>query len=175
LTAAAGYGQLKWQGGALSMAKFPTEVERSITVKVPIEKAYKYLWDVVGSSGCIPGLAHCKKVAPNTYQFVYQERATGPVKLSVQYTAQYESDGKQHIRFAGTTATGDNTDVDGEIKLSKSGEGTKILLRQKLAPDTPVPSLLQGLIRSYVEKEAGAAVKEYLGNVKQALEGGRKA
>ena len=25
------------------MAKFPTEVERSVTVKVPIDKAYKYL------------------------------------------------------------------------------------------------------------------------------------
>ena len=58
------------------MAKFPTEVESSVTVKVPIEKAYKYLWDVVGSSKCIPGLASCKKVAPDTYRFVYEERST---------------------------------------------------------------------------------------------------
>jgi len=44
------------------MAKFPTDVEGSVTVKVPIEKAYKYLWDVVRSSQCTPGLASCKKV-----------------------------------------------------------------------------------------------------------------
>ena len=75
--------------------------------------------------------------------------------MSVQYTARYDNDGKSTIRFASATGKGDNTDVEGEIKLQKSGaDATKITLRQKLAPDTPVPTLLQGLIRGFVEKEA---------------------
>jgi carbon monoxide dehydrogenase subunit G len=156
------------------MAKFPTQVECSITVKVPLAKAYKYLWDVVGSAKCIPGLASCKRVAADTYRFVYKERSTGPVSLSPQYTSRYETDGEHTIRFTGTAATGDNTDVDGEIRLQKSGaDGTKISLRQKLAPDTPVPALLQGLIRRFVEREAAAAAEEYLRNVKRALEGAK--
>ena len=158
------------------MAKFPTQVEGSITVKVPLDKAYKFLWDVVGSAKCIPGLASCKRVADDTYRFNYKERSAGPITMSLQYTASYETDGKARISFAGTGAKGDNADVDGELRLQKSGaDGTKITLRQKLAPDTPVPALLQGLIRGLVEKEAATAVNEYLANVKRALEGGKKA
>ena len=93
-----------------------------------------------------PGLASCKRVAADTFRFVYEERSTGPVSLSVQYTARYATDGRATISFASTAAKGDNTDVDGELRLQKSGAGaTKITLRQTLAPDTPVPRLLQGL------------------------------
>ena len=59
--------------------------------------------------------------------------------------------------------------------LPLGADATKITLRQKLAPDTPVPALLQGLIRGLVAKEAAAAVNEYLANVKRAIEGGKKA
>src|SRR5215475_15978773 len=114
------------------MAKFPTEVERSITVKVPPEKAYKYLADVVGSSKCIPGLASCKRVAADTYRFLYAERSTGPISMAVQYTSRYDLDGKSRIRFVSTAARGDNTDAEGEIRVQKSGaDATKITLRQK--------------------------------------------
>jgi len=43
-------------------------------------------------------------------------------------------------------------------------------LKQTLAPDTPVPRLLQGFLRSFVEKEAAEGLKEYLANIKRALE-----
>lgn len=153
------------------MAKFPTEVERSVTVKVPLQKAYGYLWDVVGSSTCIPGLNKCKCVAEDTYHFHYEERSTGPISMVVQYTARYEGNGKDRITFEGTGAQNDNTDVSGLIRLQASGpDSTRIILRQTLAPDTPVPRLLQGLIRSFVESAAADAVKEYLANVKRALE-----
>jgi carbon monoxide dehydrogenase subunit G len=157
------------------MAKFPTEVERSVTVKVPLQRAYKYLWDVVGSSACIPGLASCKKVGTNTYRFEYEERSAAGMTMSVQYTARYETDGKNTISFKSADGKGDNTDVDGELQLAKSGDGTRITLRQKLAPDTPVPALLQRLVRSFVDKEADDAAKAYLANIKRALETGMKA
>jgi carbon monoxide dehydrogenase subunit G len=153
------------------MAKFPTEVERSVTVKVPLARAYAYLWDVVGSSECIPGIDTCKRVADDTYRFVYAERSTGPISMTVQYTARYESNGVDKIAFEGINAKGDNTDVRGVIKLQASGsEATKISLHQTLAPDTPVPRLLQGVLKSYVEKEAAEAAKQYLANVKRQLE-----
>jgi carbon monoxide dehydrogenase subunit G len=153
------------------MAKFPTEVERSVTVKVPLARAYAYLWDVVGSSECIPGIDKCKRVDDDTYRFVYEERSSGPISMTVQYTARYESNGVDKISFEGTGAKGDNTDVSGEIRLQSSGpEATKITLRQTLAPDTPVPRLLQGFLKSYVEKEAAEALKQYLANLKRQLE-----
>jgi carbon monoxide dehydrogenase subunit G len=152
------------------MAKFPTEIERSVTVKVPIEKAYKYLWDVVGSSACIPGLASCRKVATNTYQFSYEPRSTAGVSMTVVYTAAYKGDGKSSIAFKSVAGESDNTDVDGELRLQKSGDGTKITLRQMVAPDTPVPSLLQRLVKSFAQKEADDTVKDYLANLKKKLE-----
>ena len=153
------------------MPKFPTEVERSVTAKVPLARAYAYLWDVVGSSPCIPGIDTCKRVGDDTYRFVYEERSSGPVSMTVQYTARYESNGVDKISFEGINAKGDNTDVSGVIRLQSSGaEATKISLRQTLAPDTPVPRLLQGFLKSYVEKEAAEAVQQYLANVKRQLE-----
>jgi carbon monoxide dehydrogenase subunit G len=153
------------------MAKFPTEVERTVTVKVPLARAYEFLWDVVGSSHCVPGIDACKRVGDDTYRFVYEERSTGPVSLVVRYTARYTGNGKDEIRFEDIAAKDDNTDVSGVLKLKASGaDATKITIRQTLAPDTPVPRLLQGLIRSYVESEAAEAVKQYLANIKQALE-----
>src|SRR5512140_2386513 len=137
------------------MAKFPTEVERSVTVKVPLQKAYAYLWDVVGSSGCIPGIDSCRPVGEDTYQFTYQERSTGPVSMTVRYTAHYEGNGSDDIRFHGVGAADDNTDVEGTIRLAPVGAGeTRVTLRQTIAPDTPVPRLLQGVLRSFVQHEA---------------------
>jgi hypothetical protein len=71
----------------------------------------------------------------------------------------------------GIGAKEDNTDVDGEIRLEASGkDATRIVLRQTLAPDTPVPRLLQSLVRSFVDKEAADAVRQYLSQAKGALE-----
>jgi len=153
------------------MAKFPTEAERSITVKAPLTQVYGYLWDVVGSSACIPGIDTCRRVGRDTYRFVYEERTTGPVSMVVQYTARYQGNGKDTITFEGTGADGDNTDVSGTIRLQEAGPGaTKIVLHQALAPDTPVPRLLQSFLKSFVEKETADAVKQYLTNIKRATE-----
>lgn len=158
------------------MAKFPTEVERSVTARVPLARAYDYLWDVVGSSCCVPGIDSCKRVSKDTYRFIYQERSTGPVSMVVQYTARYEGNGIDQIAFESKGAKGDNADVSGVIRLQPSGtEATHIMLRQMIAPDTPIPRLLQGLVRSFVEREAAEGVQSYLANVKRALEQKSKA
>ncbi len=99
------------------MAKFPTEVERSITVKVPLARAYGYLWDVLQSSSCVPGLASCERAGADTYQFIFEARSVGPVNLVSRYTARYEGNGNDRITFHGIGAKKDNTDVDGSIRL----------------------------------------------------------
>ena len=154
------------------MAKFPTEVERSVTVPVPLEKAYTFFWDVAGSSSCIPGIDRCEPAGENVYRFIYKPRSTGPVSMTVRYTSRYEGNGKDTIRFESTAAEGDNTDVLGSIRLEGAGAGaTKVTLKQMLAPDTPVPRLVQGLVRGLVEGEAAKGVEEYLANVKRTLGG----
>jgi len=80
-------------------------------VRVPIATPYAFLWDVAGSSHCIPRIDSCERVAKDTYRFIYEERSTGPVSLVVQYTAHYEGNGKDKITFEGIGAAGDNTDV----------------------------------------------------------------
>jgi len=153
------------------VAKFPTEVEQSVTVQVPLAKAYKHLWDVVGSSRHIPGLDSCERVAKDTYCFTYAERSTGPVKLVVRYTARYAGNGANEITFEATGAQGDNTDVNGTIRFEAQGaKATRIALRQMTAPEVPIPRLLQGLVKPFVEREAAAGVREYLENVKRGLE-----
>ncbi len=153
------------------MAKFPTEVERSVTVKVPIERAYAYFWDVVGSSRCVPGIERCKNVAKNTYQFTYLERSAGLVSLAVRYTCRYQGNGIDEISFETIDAKDDNTDVRGRFRLKSTADGgTRVVIWQKLAPETPVPTLLQGFIRSFVEKEAGESLRLFLANAKKDLE-----
>lgn len=152
------------------MAKFPTEVTESVVVPVALADAYAFFWDVVGSARCIPGLDRCDQTAGDVYRFIFQERSTGPVSMCVTYTARYTGNGTDEIRFVGTSADGDNTDVDGTIRLEPVDAGhTRVTIRQMLAPDTPVPRLLQGLIKSFVQGEAATAVSTYLKNVAKTL------
>jgi len=152
------------------VAKFPTEVEHSTTLRVPLAEAYAFFWDVVRSSRCIAGIDRCEPAGPDTYRFIFQERSTGPVSMVVRYTARYSGNGRDEIRFQGVAAADDNTDVDGLIRLAASGpDETRVTIRQTIAPDTPVPRLLQGLIKSFVQKEAETAVAQYLDAVTRAV------
>jgi carbon monoxide dehydrogenase subunit G len=154
------------------VAKFPTEVEQSVTVQVPLAKVYKHLWDVVGSACHIPGLASCERVAKDTYRFTYDEKTKGPVKLVVRYTVHYAGNGVDEISFEGIGAEDDNTDASGTFRLKAQGDkATRIALRQMVAPDVPIPRLMQSLIKPFVEREAADGMRHYLANVKRSLEG----
>ncbi len=158
------------------MAKFPTEVTESVVVPASLTGAYAFFWDVVGSARCIPGLDRCERSGDDVYRFVYEERSTGPVSLCVAYTARYTGNGSDEICFVGTGADGDNTDVDGTIRLERvDADHTRVTLRQMLAPDTPVPRLFQSLIKSFVQGEASKAVGEYLVNAAKTLATARNA
>ena len=92
--------------------------------------------------------------------------------MSVRYTARYEGNGKDRILFRSVGAEGDSADVDGTFSLHALGEDTtRIELRQMIAPETPVPRLLQGMIRSFVEREAAGEIEQFLDGVRRALEG----
>src|SRR5262249_1993763 len=55
--------------------------------------------------------------------------------------------------------------------LERAAEtATRVRLTQMIAPDTPVPRLVQGLIRSFVQREAASAVRGFLDNVRRELE-----
>jgi hypothetical protein len=152
------------------MAKFPTDVDESVTITAPRERVYTYLWDVIGSSHCVPDLANCERVGPDTYRFISRERSAGPVSMVAQYTARYEGNGVDTIRFESIPAEGDNTDVRGTIALEGDAKaGTRVHFTQMIAPDTPVPRLLQGLIRSFVQREASSAVRGFLDNVRREV------
>jgi carbon monoxide dehydrogenase subunit G len=154
------------------MAKFPTDVDESATIEAPSERVYAFLWDVVGSSGCMSDLASCERAGRDTYRFVSKARSAGPVTMVACYTARYEGNGVDRITFESIGAEGDNTDVRGTIALERTADKTtRVRLTQAIAPDTPVPRLFQGLLRSFVEKEAAAATRSFLGNVRRALEG----
>ena len=153
------------------MAKFPTDVDETVTIAAPRERVYAYLWDVVGSSHCVPDLAKCERVSPDTYRFASRERSAGPVSMVARYTARYEGNGVDTIRFESVPMESDNTDVRGTIALESGGEGTtRVRFTQMIAPDTPVPRLVQGMIRSFVQREAASAVRGFLENVRREME-----
>lgn len=153
------------------MAKFPTDVDESVTIAAPRERVYAYLWDVVGSSRCVPDLATCECVGPDTYRFISRERAAGPVSMVARYTARYEGNGVDRIRFESVAVEGDNTDVRGTIVFERATEiATQVRFTQTIAPDTPVPRLVQGLVRSFVQREAASAVRGFLDNVRRQME-----
>jgi hypothetical protein len=104
------------------MAKFPTDVDESVTIAAPRERVYAYLWDVVGASHCVPDVATCERVGPDTYRFVSQERSAGPVSMVARYTARYEGNGLDTIRFESLPLEGENTDVRGVIALEGAAE-----------------------------------------------------
>ena len=154
---------------AAAMAKFPTDVDESVTIAAPRERVYAYFWDVVGSSRCVPDLATCERVSSDNYRFISRERSAGPVSMVARYTARYEGNGVDRIRFESLPVEGDNTDVRGTIVLERTA-ATRVRVTQTIAPDTPVPRLMQGLTRSFVQSEAAASVRGFLGNVQREME-----
>jgi hypothetical protein len=90
--------------------------------------------------------------------------------MVVRYTTAYTGNGTDEITFRSVGGSADNTDAEGRIHLKPTAKGTRITLRQCVAPDTPVPRLVQGVIRSFVEREAATAVETYLSTVKRELE-----
>jgi hypothetical protein len=153
------------------MAKFPTDVDESVTIAAPRQRVYAYLWDVLGASHCVPDLATCERVGPDTYHFVSRERSAGPVSMVACYTARYEGNGVDTIRFESLPNESDNTDVRGVIALEEGVQAsTRVRFTQTIAPDTLVPRLLQGLIRSFVQREAASAVRGFLDNVRREVE-----
>jgi hypothetical protein len=80
------------------MAKFPTDVDESVTIAAPRERVYAYLWDVVGASHCVPDLATCERVGPTPTASSLGALA-GPVSMVARYTARYEGNGVDTIRF----------------------------------------------------------------------------
>jgi carbon monoxide dehydrogenase subunit G len=153
------------------LAKFPTDIDESITVAVPQAEAYAYLWDVVRSAACIPGLARCEPSGDDVYRFFFAERSAIGISMAIRYSARYSGNGRDAIDFQSVEAAESNTDVNGALRLSHDGAGgTRIAMRQTVAPDTPVPRLLQGLARTYVQGEAAKSAQEFLANVKRTLE-----
>jgi uncharacterized membrane protein len=153
------------------MAKFPTDVDESVTIAAPRERVYRYFWDVAGSSHCVPDLATCERVGSDTYHFVSRERSAGPVSMTARYTARYEGNGVDRIQFESLPTEGDNTDIRGAIVFEPAaGNATRVHFTQTIAPDTPVPRLMQGLIRSFVQREAALAVHGFLDNVRREME-----
>ncbi|MEE8580018.1 MAG: SRPBCC family protein [Myxococcota bacterium] len=140
-------------------------------MNVPLPRVYGYLWDVAAQARCIPGLDRCEPLGDDTFRFVYAKRQYGPVSMAPRYTTRFEGNGTDRIFARATGAADDNTLGSGTLRLQAKGESaTRIVMHQKIIPDTPVPRLAQGLIRSFVEREATEAVDLYLTNVKRALE-----
>ena len=120
------------------MAKFPTDVDESVTIAAPRERVYAYFWDAVGSSRSVPDLATCERVGPDSYRFISRERSAGPVSMVARYTARYEGNGVDRIHFESLPVEDDNTDVSGTIVFEGTAEnGTRVRLTQTIAPDTP--------------------------------------
>jgi hypothetical protein len=95
--------------------------------------------------------------------------------MVARYTARYEGNGVDQIRFESLPVEDDNTDVRGTIALERTAEtSTRVHLTQTIAPDTPVPRLVQGVIRSFVQREAAASVRGFLDNVKREVEKTKK-
>ena len=155
------------------MAKFPTTSSAEITVATTMKKAYAFLWNVGDEAHrlCVDGLEKCDECGDDTYLFVFEPKSAGPVSIDIRYTSHYEGNGKDRIDFKSVDAEGDNTEVEGHLALSSAGRGkTTIRIEQTIAPETPVPRLVQSLVRSIAESEAAEGVKQYLEKVKAALE-----
>ena len=124
-----------------------------------------------GRRAACPIWPTCERVGPDTYRFISRERSAGPVSMVARYTARYEGNGVDRISFESLPVEGDNTDVRGTIVLEPTAENaTRVRLTQTIAPDTPVPRLMQGLVRSFVQREAAASVRGFLGNVQREME-----
>lgn len=147
------------------------EFVQEITVAVPPEKVWAFLWDIEGMARCIPGCQSAKEIEPHKrYEAVVGERV-GPFK--VQFPLDIEVVEAQAPVRLRAVAGGKDSSVGSSVRLRldldiNADQGRTVL---QVHAEVTVLGKLAALGYSMIKRKADEIITQFAQALRRELEG----
>ncbi len=144
--------------------------EKEITVAVPSQQVWAFLWDVERVARCIPGCRDTRTIVPRErYQAVVSERV-GPFKVQFPMEIQVlEADEPRHLKAQASgrdSAVGSSLKVTLDLSLESAGEATRLVINAEASILGKLGTLGHGII----QHKADGIMTEFAETLRQELE-----
>jgi len=151
------------------------EINESVSIAVPVQQTWNFLWDIERMMACIPGCERVHTVAKGQRYEAEVGQKVGPFK--VRFPLDIAIKEQQPPWRLSATATGQdakissNVNVDLEVLLS---EGTSQSTQLALHADIHILGKLATLGQGMVKRKAKQVVAQFAANIKLKLEEGER-
>lgn len=152
------------------MADVDVVFQKKITVNKSPEEVFKYISDFKKTSKHVPGLETFKKTGENRYLWKFKPVGAMGVEIAAEYETEFEVLENKCVKWQSIPGSG-NTDVKGEFRIKKKGDGSELELKVETVAHLPIPGFAKSIARPFVEKNVKEVMEGYLRNLKEALEG----
>lgn len=146
--------------------------EKELTVGVPPDRVWAFLWDVERVTKCLPGCREARTVVPHErYECVVSERV-GPFKVQFPLDIQV-LEVEEHRRLK-AQAAGRDSAMGSSLKviLDLTLEGTDSGSKLKITSDTSILGKLGTLGYGIIQHKADGIMTQFADAVRRELETG---
>lgn len=149
--------------------------EKEITVSVPPEEIWAFLWDVDRVARCLPGCREVRTVSPHErYEAVVSERV-GPFKVQFPLEIQVlEAEAPTHLRAQASgrdASVGSTLKVTLDLRIETQKSGSRLILRSDVAILGKLGTLGHGII----QPKANSIMTQFAEAVQRELQAGTAA
>jgi uncharacterized protein len=146
------------------------KIEKEITVDVPPERVWTFLWDVERVARCLPGAGDVRTVVPHErYTAVVSERV-GPFKVSFPLEIQVvEAEPGRRLKAVASgrdAAMGSALKVTLDLQLAPAGDGTRLLI----ASDANIQGKLGVLGHGIIQQRADGLITQFAQSMRRELQ-----
>jgi carbon monoxide dehydrogenase subunit G len=149
------------------MTWIASSVQKSVSLNVPLERAFAFLVDVEKSGKLWDGIEKIEKTGDNRYRWVLTERSTAGLKFKGDYVCQYANNGKDEITWSYVSG---NMKSSGRYRLTASGSTVTLNMSIDSEADAPIPSLMKAVAKPFAQSELNKGVDSFVVNLRRTLE-----
>ena len=145
--------------------------EKTVTVKVPLQKVRDFLWDTEKLASCIEGCERVEEIEPKKRYTAFVEAKVGPFKTEFAVELEVLEADELHIK---AKAAGKDSKIAASMKQQIDlqfkevpGEGTEL----KFKTDVSILGKLATLGHWIIKKKADEVMEQFVSRMKAQLEG----
>ena len=148
------------------MAKIPATETQTFEVNAPIERVYEAFVNPEIVKENFVGLESAEFVEKDEVRWHVKEKVDKGMRFKGDYTVKYEGNGKDRVWWRSTAG---NIETNAEVTLTQLPNGVRVVYRETLTPDLPIPKLMAKIFKPLVAREVRKDLTRYAENVKRYL------
>ncbi len=147
--------------------------EKEISVSVPPQRVWAFLWDVARVARCLPGCRDVRTIVPHErYEAVVSERV-GPFKVQFPLEIQVlDAEEPRHLMAVASgrdASVGSSLKVILDLRIEGAGAGSRLVI----ASDASILGKLGTLGHSIIQHKADGIMTQFAEAVRKELEAGQ--